>query len=206
MKNKIMNSRFIRWLTGTAFSKWLASNRFTGIFWNYEMIAYFICGVLTTVVHYVVYFLMPRFDSYGFDVVLATAVAWLVAVIFAFFVNKVFVFDSPGWDKKTLVREFIPFIVARLLSLGFDALFMWVTVGLLHLNEPLFKIISNVFVLIANYFASKFLIFKKAPAKGSPGQAEENAENADVSSDADPSESTDASLNTDAPEGTEEET
>ena len=37
---------------------------------------------------------------------------------------------------------------------------MYVTVGLLHLNEPLFKIISNIFVMIANYFASK-LIFRK---------------------------------------------
>ena len=40
--------------------------------------------------------------------------------------------------------------------------FVLVTVDLLFWNEALAKIGSNVFVMIANYFASKFFIFKKS--------------------------------------------
>ncbi len=161
MKDKILNSRLLKRIRELKISKKIAADPFFGKLINYETVSYVICGVLTTAVNYVVYFLMPRFESRGFDIVLATCVSWAFAVIFAFAVNKAFVFDSPSWDRKTLLREFVPFLTCRLLSLAFDALFMYVTVGVLRLNEPLFKILSSVFVLLANYFASKFLIFRK---------------------------------------------
>ena len=154
MKEKICRSRFVQWLSSLKISQWLANSPVLGKYCTYEIITYVICGVLTTVVNYVVYFLVPL-GTEGTEVVIKTGIAWVAAVLFAFVVNKVFVFDSPSWDAKTVVRELVPFIVARLLSLGF-----YVTVGLLGLNEPLFKIISNIFVMIANYFASK-LIFRK---------------------------------------------
>ena len=131
---------------------------------NYETITYVICGVLTTVVNYVVYFLMPRFGTNGFDIILAEIVSWIAAVLFAFVTNKIFVFDSPDWHAKVFFREFIPFIVARLLSLAFDTAFVYVTVAVLHWNEPLCKLLSNVFVLIMNYIASKLIIFRKKDA------------------------------------------
>ena len=159
MKKKICESRFVQRLSSLKICRWLSAHPFFGKFCNYEIIAYVICGVLTTVVNYAVYFILPL-GTGGAEVVIKTGIAWIAAVLFAFVVNKIFVFDSLSRDSKTVVRELIPFIAARLLSLGFDALFMYVTVGLLHLNEPLFKIISNIFVMIANYFASK-LIFRK---------------------------------------------
>ena len=88
-------------------------------------------------------------------------ISWIAAVLFAYVVNKIFVFDSPGWDRKTLLREFIPFLTARLLSFGFDTLFVYLTVGVFRWNEPLMKLLSNIVVLLANYFASKFIIFRK---------------------------------------------
>lgn len=160
MKDKICQSRFVGWLSGLKISRFFTSHPFFGRFCNYEVIMYIICGAATTVVSYVVYFLLP-FGADGRGVIIKTVISWIAAVLFAFVVNKVFAFDSPSWDRKTVAREFFPFVAARLLSLGFDALFMWFFVGVLNLNEPLFKILSNVFVLTANYFASKFIIFRK---------------------------------------------
>ena len=161
MKDKIISSRFIRWLSSWKIVKYFSGHPFFSKFLNYEVISYLIVGVLTTVVNYVVYFLMPRFGTSGIDVVVATGAAWVAAVAFAFFANKIFVFDSPSWDRKTVMKELPSFITARLLSLGFDALFTFITIGRLRWNEPLMKILSNIFVLIANYAASKFFIFKK---------------------------------------------
>ena len=163
MKEKICRSRFVKWLSSLKISQWASNHPVLGTYLTYEIITYVICGVLTTVVNYVVYFIVPL-GTEGTEVVIKTGIAWVAAVLFAFVVNKVFVFDSPSWDSKTVLRELVPFIVARLLSLGFDALFMYVTVGLLNFNEPLFKIISNVFVMIANYFASKLIFRKKEPS------------------------------------------
>ncbi len=172
MKEKICGMKLFRMISGLKLWKWASSHPFFGKFCNYEMITYIICGVLTTIVNYVVYFLMPRFESNNFDIALANVVAWTVAVIFAYFVNKIFVFDSLSWDKKTVAREFTSFITARLLSLGFDTLFLIVTVGYLKWNEPAMKLLSNVFVLIMNYIASKFLIFKKNDAPAEPDDTE----------------------------------
>ena len=161
MKKKILESGFISRIVSLKICRTLSEHPFFGKFLNYEVITYILAGFLTTVVNYVVYFLMPRFGTSGLDVVIATIVAWIFAVAFAFIVNKIFVFDSPSWDRKTLLKELPSFITARLLSLGYDALFTYITIGRLHLNEPLMKILSNVVVLIANYLASKLIIFKK---------------------------------------------
>jgi len=164
MKEKIENSDFCKKISEFKIVQYFAKHPFFSKFCNYEVILYLICGVATTVVNYVVYFIIPL-GSDGTSVVIKTIISWIAAVLFAFVVNKIFVFDSPSWNTQTIYKEFIPFIIARLLSLGFDALFMYVTVGLLSFNEPLFKILSNVFVMIANYFASKFIIFKKKEDK-----------------------------------------
>ena len=156
-----MDSRPVRWLADLRLSRYLSGHRVFGKIFNYEMITYIAAGVLTTAVNYVVYFIMPRFPSDGADIILANCAAWIAAVVFAFFVNKIFVFDSPSWDRRTFLREFLSFMSCRLLSLGLETAFLYVTVELLSLNEPLFKIIASVFVLIANYLASKFFIFRK---------------------------------------------
>ena len=163
MKNKILNSAFIRRLSSLRLSRWLTGHRVLGKLFNYEMISYILCGIATTAVSYGVYFLVRVFFPEDYGILVSQVISWIAAVLFAYVVNKIFVFDSPGWDTRTLIREFIPFITARLLSFGFDTLFMYLTVGILRWNEPLMKLLSNVVVLLANYFASKFIIFKKKP-------------------------------------------
>ena len=167
MKERICNSRFIRWFAALAPCRWLSGNRFFGKFCNYEFISYVICGALTTLVNYGAYFIARLVFTGDTGVIISNVIAWTVAVIFAFFVNKIFVFDSPSWDFKTFIREFVPFIVCGLLWLGLDTGFVYLSVGVLHWNEPLFKLLSNVFVLIANYFASKLIVFKKRNAEES---------------------------------------
>lgn len=172
MKEKICGLRPFRMIGEWKLWKWAARHPFFGKFCNYEMITYIVCGVLTTILNYVVYFVTPRIGSERFGIAFANVTAWLVAVIFAYFVNKIFVFESMSWDRATLFREFLSFITARLLSLGFDTLFLIVTVGYFKWNEPAMKILSNVFVLIMNYIASKFLIFKKADTSSGPEHTE----------------------------------
>jgi len=161
MKEKILNSPGIRWIAGLKIVRYLSEHPLFGRFLNYEMITYVIAGVLTTAVNYVVYFLMPRFGDKGLDIIIAQVTAWIAAVAFAFIVNKIFVFCSPSWKRDTVLRELIPFVLCRLASLGMETALIYIVVVLCGGNEVLWKIIANVFVLLANFFASKFLIFRK---------------------------------------------
>lgn len=126
---------------------------------NKETITYVIFGGLTTVVNYAIYYLFYKFTA--IDPIIYNIIAWVAAVIFAFITNKLFVFESKSFAPKLLFQEFMSFIGARLLSLLFETGFLALTVKVFHMNELLAKIIAAVFVVIFNYFASKFFIFKK---------------------------------------------
>ena len=173
MKEKICGLRIFRWISGLKLWKYLSEHPLFGKICNYEMIMYIVCGVLTTAVNYVTYFLVPR-PGTQFDVVIANSIAWITAVIFGYFVNKTFVFESTSWAPKTVLREFFSFVAARLLSFGFETLLLYVTVTCLHWNEPLWKILANIVVLIMNYIASKFFIFKKKAPETENGASEES--------------------------------
>ena len=125
---------------------------------NYETISYVICGVLTTIVNWGVFRLCRDASMSTFT---STVLAWVLAVIFAFFTNKIFVFKSTAYHPKAIMKEIIPFFICRLLSGAFDVIFMIGAVDILGINDNLSKLISNFFVMVANYFASKLFIFNK---------------------------------------------
>lgn len=146
-------------------------------------IIYIFYGALTTILNYVVHFgLRLAFTDFSgleertFSSVVkamegsaipssaATVIAWIVSLIFAFFVNKFFVFESKNTDGVSITKQFASFTGGRLFSFSCELLIMFVFVDLLHFNEILTKLASNVIVLILNYVFSKFIVFKEKNA------------------------------------------
>ena len=125
---------------------------------NRETVSYIVFGVLTTVVSFVSQMI---FSSMGLPVLVNTVGSWICAVIFAYVVNKLFVFESHTDTAKAFFRELWLFFAARLASLGLELVFMLITVEWLSFNEAVCKLIAQVFILIANYVFSKLVIFKK---------------------------------------------
>ena len=124
-----------------------------------ELVLYVVFGALTTAVCFVSYYACNT--MLGIHYLASNIVSWILAVLFAYITNKLFVFESKGLSKKELAREFFAFIAARLVSLGMEELGLWLTIGALHWNENLAKLIMQVVVVIANYVFSKLFIFKK---------------------------------------------
>lgn len=126
---------------------------------NKETILYLIFGVITTLVDIFSYLIFAKLI--GINYLLANIFAWCIAVIFAFVTNKIYVFNSKNYSLKTLMDEIPSFLSARLFTLLFSLLFIYVCVVLLGLNDVFAKIASNVFVVILNYILSKYIIFEK---------------------------------------------
>ncbi len=125
---------------------------------NRELLSYLIFGVLTTLVNYISYLLLaPLFET----TTVPTAIAWLVSVIFAYITNRTFVFCSKARGWKALAFEVISFFGARALSGALDVGFMWLFSDTLGFNDKWMKLISNVFVIVFNYVASKLVVFRK---------------------------------------------
>ena len=125
----------------------------------WEILSYLIFGVLTTVVNYLVY--LPVYNLLGWSAALSNAVAWVVAVAFAFVTNKPFVFKSYDWSAKTVIPELTKFVGCRVASGAAETLILLVTVDLLHWNGNLWKLLTSVLVVVLNYIASKLVVFKK---------------------------------------------
>lgn len=129
----------------------------------WELISYAFWGVMTTLVNYVVYFICTK--AIGIDYLITNVIAWFVAVVFAFWVNKVYVFRSYQKDAKTMVREFGTFVSARILSGILETGMLALFVEAMHFNDSVIKIIASVLVVIINYVLSKLIIFKKQEEK-----------------------------------------
>lgn len=123
-----------------------------------SLISYGIFGVLTTIVNLVVYNLC--YYQLGISNTLSNVVAWILAVAFAYFTNKLWVFESKSWSLEVLKREVPAFVSCRLATGIMDIVIMFICVDLLGWHAMLMKIISNVLVIILNYIFSKLVIFK----------------------------------------------
>ena len=155
-----------------------------------ELISYLFFGFATTVINWIVYAVMVRllavdlssiestdnvFNSLlhgesGSNITklfIANVIAWVVAVIFAFITNKLWVFNSKSWKPKTALKEFWEFVAARLATgslewFGIPALVVaGMTASFLGIEGFWAKAVVSVAVIVLNYVFSKLIIFRK---------------------------------------------
>lgn len=141
-----------------------------------ELISYLVFGVLTTAVSWGAYYIwreLFRMTSYPADstayTLIATSgqvVSFVLSVLFAFVTNKKYVFRSERTAENGLWKEFGLFVSARVLAwVIFDlALFNVLLFFTKHLSagaDLWIKLLMNMLVVIFNYVASKWVIFKK---------------------------------------------
>lgn len=127
--------------------------------WNRhrEAILYIVFGGLTTLVNIVAFWLLSKA---GVTTVPATAISWVVSVLFAYVTNRTWVFSSQARGFLPVLREIGSFFAARGLSGAMDLGIMALFADTLHLPSMPVKIVSNVLVIIMNYAVSKWFIFK----------------------------------------------
>ena len=142
---------------------------------NRETILYIVFGVATTVVNYIVFHLLYNVLWQQENSLTANAAAFVAAVIFAFVVNKLFVFESKSWSTATLKREVPSFLAGRIGSFGIEeaGLFLAekvfklggviaITVGSTELDWVTVIKVALAFVVVAlNYVFCKLFVFKK---------------------------------------------
>ena len=130
------------------------------LFFKYkEIILYIFFGAGTTFINIAVYFICSYLLKMG--TVFSTIVAWILSVAFAYITNRIYVFQSKTRVIRKVILEIISFVNTRLITGLLDLLVMFLFVDILHCNDMLIKVSSNVIVIILNYIASKKIIFRK---------------------------------------------
>lgn len=142
-----------------------------------EIIEYLFWGIMTTLISWGSYSLFELLfhkkngNLHFLNLQISAAVfwanllSWICAVLFAFFVNKLFVFKSRSFQPAVCASEFGKFVSARLLTgiLEIVVVPMLVAAGL---NQTILgveglpaKILVSVAVIILNYIFSKLFVF-----------------------------------------------
>lgn len=124
-----------------------------------SFILYVFFGGCTTVINIATYALFSRVFHAG--TIGSNIAAWIFAVSAAYITNKIWVFESEVKDPQGLVREIISFIICRLATGAMDMAIMYVSVEVLHWNDLIMKVISNILVIMLNFVFSKLVIFRK---------------------------------------------
>jgi putative flippase GtrA len=117
-----------------------------------EKILYLIFGFLTVVINLISYKLL-RISGVGYKS--STNVAFVVAVLFAFFTNKHIVFKQ-GNNYK---REIVLFFAVRIFTQVLNYVGLVIMVEQIHINDFTSQVFLNIIVIILNYIFSKYAIF-----------------------------------------------
>ena len=131
--------------------------RFRG-FVNYETVSFLFFGGLTTLISIALFALFHYIAGMG--VAMAGIVSDVLAVIFAFFTNKIYVFESTSWSPKIVVPELIKFGAARAFTIVLGILALVLLVDVMGFNAMLMRLLTIIFIhVLGNYVLSKWLVF-----------------------------------------------
>ena len=133
-----------------------------------QMARYIFFGGCTTAVNVALFYLLRE--------VLLLPLFWSnfisisMAILFAFIVNKLMVFESRSGSRGNIAKEFTLFVGMRLFSMAAEIIGVWFAVEVLLFSDIAGKLATQVFVIAANFFFSKYIVFKKGCVSNKPVQ------------------------------------
>ena len=123
-----------------------------------EGMRYLFIGGCTTLVNLVVYTILCKVVHLNVNISNIISVA--VSILFAYVTNKLIVFRSHCSSFGELVLEAVRFIGARLATMVIEVGGVFVLYEIIHQDELVAKLETQVLVVIGNYFISRFIVFR----------------------------------------------
>ncbi|MCR5006592.1 MAG: GtrA family protein [Clostridiales bacterium] len=123
-----------------------------------EFILYLFFGGLTTLVSILSYAFCER--VLGMDPLVANIISWILAVSFAYVTNRKWVFQSRAVGAEAVIKEAAAFYSGRLVTLAMEEAVLAVGIKWLGFDSLAVKIAAQVLVILANYFISKWVVFR----------------------------------------------
>ena len=124
-----------------------------------EIIRYVIFGAATTIVSLLSYYILVYLffnPNNIYELQIVNIISWIIAVSFAYYTNKKYVFNS----SAKVIGEITKFFYSRLFTLFIDMLTMHILVIIFFIDDKISKIIVQFIIVIMNYVFSKWMVFK----------------------------------------------
>lgn len=126
---------------------------------NRQTVSYVFFGGCTTMVNLISYWLLR--NLVGIDVTKANFFAIVLAIFFAYAVNKLFVFESHSENIRELLYEMGQFVSMRLLTMFIEIFGVVMLNSVWGMDDWIAKLIIQVVVLVLNFIFSKLFVFRE---------------------------------------------
>lgn len=127
---------------------------------NREVITYIIAGILTTIVNLIAKFIFLNLFKLNENA--TTAIAWVIAVAFAYIINNYWVFlkGNEGFKQESI--KITKFTIARLATYVIEALgiYLFITKDWVHYIIDIFPSLANNIYASPNCDTIKFWIIQ----------------------------------------------
>ncbi|HHT25341.1 MAG TPA: GtrA family protein [Clostridiaceae bacterium] len=135
-----------------------------------EFILYLISGIIVTLTNWITYYLLENLVEFA-NWRISNIISIGFSIFVAYLLNRIFVFHS----EQNIFPEIFKFFVSRfLISLIFEHGLMELLLTVIGFDPRILifgyefqvvKVLGSVFVVLANYFVSKYLVFRKSKSK-----------------------------------------
>lgn len=123
-----------------------------------ETMRYLFIGGCTTLVNLIAFAIFC--DVFGMNVTLGNVLSIILAILFAYITNKIFVFSSKTNGVQEMFLEFCRFVGGRLSTMAIEVGGVYLIYNIMGHPKMVAKLITQVLVIIGNYFISKFFVFR----------------------------------------------
>lgn len=135
-----------------------------------QALRYIFFGGCTTMVNLVSYYLLRQ--GLSISITAANTLAIFLSILFAYVVNKLFVFEHRVDSLPELLKEAGSFIGMRLGTMVVEVLGVVFLSCIWGVNDMVSKLLIQVVILVLNFLISKFVVFKEETQE-EPGRREE---------------------------------
>ena len=124
-----------------------------------EILLYLFFGALTMIVSIASYAICNL--TFGINALVANIISWILAVMFAFYTNRIWVFQAQTNLIRDFLKQMASFCSGRIVTLIIEEVILFIFITCLHYNSMVIKVIAQVVVVILNYVISKLWVFRK---------------------------------------------
>lgn len=123
-----------------------------------EILLYLFFGGLTFLISMFMFIILNKFMN--MNELSANVYSWVVAVLFAFITNKLYVFTSPKTSFVNNLKQLVTFSSGRVMTLILEEGILYIFVMVLGFPGIAIKFIAQVIVIVLNYIISKIFVFR----------------------------------------------
>ncbi|MEI6100272.1 MAG: GtrA family protein [Eubacteriales bacterium] len=124
----------------------------TILFWTILAIAAYLINLFS-------YYILVQ--TFGFQYLLGNSIAWTLSTLFAYFTTRMYIFKSKIRKTKCIVKEFVLFVVFRVIALVSESVLLYFAFRIIGINEMFSKLLASAIAWSFNAVFNQFFVFKK---------------------------------------------